>query len=131
MPLALAATPRKMLPPPMTMPTSTPSCVISLMSDAIAEVTAGSIPKFCSPINASPDSFSRTRLYMGDGGAGMTKDDYSRWGLLRMLADLEAGEPGHRDVFAHLGGRFGDHLRHRQVGIADELLIEQHDLLIK
>ena len=41
MPFALAATPRKMLPPPITMPTSTPSARISAMSAAMLEVTFG------------------------------------------------------------------------------------------
>ncbi len=47
------------------------------MSAAMLEVTAGSMPKVCSPINASPDSFSRMRLYMGAG------DDEGMTGIIR------------------------------------------------
>ena len=32
------------------------------------------MPKVCSPINASPDSLSRTRLYMGGGGTDMKRE---------------------------------------------------------
>jgi len=44
MPRALAATPRKMLPPPMTMAVSTPIPWISATSLAIWVATAGSMP---------------------------------------------------------------------------------------
>ena len=61
MPRALAASPRKMLPPPMTTATSTPSRCTSTTSCAIWSATGGSMPYERSPMSASPDSLSRTR----------------------------------------------------------------------
>ena len=60
-PFEATATPRKMLPPPMTTPTSTPSSRASAMSLAIWSTTDTSMPKRWSPISASPEAFSRTR----------------------------------------------------------------------
>src|SRR5690606_16689555 len=64
-PLDATATPRKMFPPPMTTPTSTPSVRASAMSAAIRSTTETSMPKCCLPIRASPDALSRTRRYSG------------------------------------------------------------------
>src|SRR4029450_7890031 len=75
MPFALAATPRKILPPPITTPTSTPRARISAISAGMLEVTLGSMPNCCSPMSASPDSFRRMRLY--SGGGDMSGENYS------------------------------------------------------
>src|SRR5688500_10978399 len=65
MPLALAASPRNRLPPPITTAVCTPISWISPTSLAICVVTAGSIPNACSPIKASPESLRSTRRYIG------------------------------------------------------------------
>src|SRR5579875_3897324 len=61
---AWLATPRKKLPPPTTMPTSTPIALISAISPVTAATRSASRPKPRSPANASPDSLRTIRLYM-------------------------------------------------------------------
>src|SRR5262245_48985820 len=51
-----------MLPPPMTMPTWTPSSMTSRISSATCSSTLGEMPYLLSPIRASPESFSKMRL---------------------------------------------------------------------
>src|SRR5579883_1308638 len=63
MPLAAPATPRKMLPPPMTRQISTPSSWTDLISAAMRPTMVGSSPYSWSPINASPEILSKTRRY--------------------------------------------------------------------
>src|SRR3546814_1080146 len=65
MPRAAADTPRKMLPPPTTRQTSTPRLRTWATSAAICATMPGSIPYSRLPIRASPEIFSRTRLYLG------------------------------------------------------------------
>src|SRR5207245_6657465 len=76
MPSVLADTPRKMFPPPMTMPTSTPIPTMSRTSWAICCKVLGEIPYFPSPINASPLSFRRMRLNRGREGAVTGRGSY-------------------------------------------------------
>src|ERR1043166_1241602 len=64
---ALAETPRKMLPPPTTTATCTPSSCTCLISSATARATFTSMPKVWSPIKASPEIFSSTRRKAGTG----------------------------------------------------------------
>ena len=56
-----------MLPPPTTIPSSTPSDRTSLMSSTIEASVARLMPKASSPISASPESFRRIRLNLGAG----------------------------------------------------------------
>src|SRR5688500_14156873 len=56
-----------MLPPPTTIESWWPALIASAISPASREVVSGSIPNAPSPINASPDSFSRIRLKRGRG----------------------------------------------------------------
>src|SRR3954471_17463462 len=65
MPAAPGATPRKMLPPPMTAPISTPRRDTCATSSTMASIVARLMPYGSSPIRASPDSLSRIRLYFG------------------------------------------------------------------
>src|SRR2546421_3308177 len=65
MPAAPGATPRKMLPPPITMPISTPRRDTCATSATIASIVWRLMPKGSSPIRASPDSLSRILLYFG------------------------------------------------------------------
>src|SRR3546814_11288176 len=72
MPRAAADTPRKMLPPPTTRQTSTPRLRTWATSAAICATMPGSMPYSRLPIRASPEIFTRTRLYLGGlylGGA--------------------------------------------------------------
>src|SRR5665647_630067 len=65
MPTEPPATPRKMLPPPITMATCTPIFTTSATSSTILTMVARLMPKASSPIRASPDSFSKIRLWAG------------------------------------------------------------------
>src|SRR3954468_11279375 len=65
MPAVDAETPRKMFPPPMTMPISTPSSMTSRTSCATCSRILGAMPYFASPMSASPLSLSRMRLNRG------------------------------------------------------------------
>src|SRR3989338_4697424 len=57
--------PRKMLPPPTTTVTDTPSALTSLICRARSSNTCGSMPKPSLPCNASPLSFRTIRVYFG------------------------------------------------------------------
>src|SRR5512140_1030178 len=65
MPRSLPLRPRKMLPPPTTSTTCTPSCFTSPICCAIPCTACGEMPIPCSPPSASPLSLSRTRPYLG------------------------------------------------------------------
>src|SRR5438046_2127681 len=69
MPEAEAWRPRKMFPPPITMAVWTPRSWTARISLAIRSRTLGSIPAPCAPARASPESFSRMRLYRGRPGS--------------------------------------------------------------
>src|SRR6185312_14148515 len=122
MPLAEPARPRKILPPPTTMHISVPAACASATSRAIRSTTSMLMPKLSSPINASPETLSRTRRYFGAGGMGSSLSirDLRRLagalrlrllltghlgdfvgevgiGLLDALAHLEANKAFHRD----------------------------------
>src|SRR5512134_2538538 len=71
MPPAPSATPRKILPPPMTIATSTPSFTTAPMSATIASTVVRLIPNASSPMSASPDSFSSTLRYAALSPADM------------------------------------------------------------
>src|SRR5262245_33424944 len=65
MPAAPGATPRKMFPPPITSPISTPRREICATSPTMSSIVCRLMPKGSSPIRASPDSLSRILLYFG------------------------------------------------------------------
>src|SRR5512145_1171339 len=65
MPAAPGATPRKMLPPPMTTPISTPRRATCATSATISSIVCRLMPKGSSPMSASPESLSRILLYFG------------------------------------------------------------------
>src|SRR6266850_5589059 len=65
MPLVAPLTPRKMLPPPMTMTIWTPSLCTSTISSAMSERVSASMPFRDPPMSASPESLRRIRLYLG------------------------------------------------------------------
>ena len=63
MPSVEPATPRKMLPPPITIAICTPASTTSFTSAAMRVSVGGWMPYFPSPIRASPESLRRMRLY--------------------------------------------------------------------
>ena len=63
-PLLAPLSPRKMFPPPMTIPICTPNSWISLICAAYSARRFSSIPYCFSPIRLSPLSFNKIRLYV-------------------------------------------------------------------
>src|ERR687886_765918 len=139
MPAWDSSAPRKKLPPPTTTATCVPPWTTSASWVAMLCTMSESTPTLPPP-KASPDSFSRTRLYpapsagwnavgadmgaVGPGAAGPDGDNGVRvCGWLR-LADLEAGEPLH--------GQAGlvDDLLDRALGLGDRRLLEEDEVLV-
>src|SRR3954454_18352498 len=107
-----------MLPPPRTMPISTPRSCTTLSWSAIAPTVAGSVPYSSGPMRASPDSLIRTRLKTGSS--------------LNLGADREAGEPPDHDVLAGRPGEVGAELLDRLAAVlvlVDVRLVEQDDIV--
>src|SRR5882672_5964082 len=65
MPAVPGDTPRKMLPPPITTPISTPRRETCAISATMVSMVWRLMPKGSSPIRASPDSLRRILLYLG------------------------------------------------------------------
>src|SRR5438309_7076835 len=110
MPSVAAVTPRKMLPPPTTMAISTPSLWTATISSAMLASVSASMPVRRPPIKASPESFSRMRLYFGRAPSvierSLLQERHDFRGevvasLLDALAQLEAREA--RDGVGALG----------------------------
>src|SRR3954454_20823097 len=72
-PSVAAVTPRKMLPPPMTMAISTPIFCTPQISSAMSERVPGSMPVRRSLMSASPERLRRTRLYLGRPASVMAR----------------------------------------------------------
>src|SRR5262245_48233402 len=119
MPAALAAMPRKMLPPPITMATWTPSSVTSRISAPTRSSTGGSIPYPWSPASASPESFRTIRRYRGRPAASAAATGSA--------SDPEAGESLDDHPLARLGvGQVDEVLDLRlPARVLDERLFEQ------
>src|SRR5579859_54173 len=96
---AAAETPRKILPPPTTIPTCTPVLFTSAISRASSFTRSAWIPNDAPPASASPLSFSRTRLYLGTGFGGSVAGGVGSG----RVAHLESREAGNGDVFTQLG----------------------------
>src|SRR3984957_18269814 len=119
MPLAAPARPRKMLPPPITMQIWLPASAASFTSRAIRSTVSMSMPKPPAPINASPETLSRTRRYFGAGGmASLNRSVRARhllyfvgkvaFDLLDALTHLEADKGFDLDRRAQILGGFFD-----------------------
>src|SRR4029079_11201843 len=121
----------------MTTPTWTPRPQISAMSRATCIVTPGSMPNCCSPMRASPDSFSRIRLYRADirwiilGCWGIAKfgksPNYQITHLpnsLGRFTDLHPRESANRDVLAEDADGGLHPLRHGDVGDAHPRVLD-------
>src|SRR5438067_185045 len=94
MPAVEADTPRKMFPPPMTIPTSTPSSMTSRTSCATCSRIFGEMPYFASPISASPLSLSRMRLNRGGVAFASGKLLPRRYGAGKLTCAREDGQGG-------------------------------------
>ena len=81
MPAAPCETPRKMLPPPMTIATCTPSSATSFTSRTMRSTVSRLIPKASAPMSASPDSLSRMRGYAGCAGVLASAFAASAWSV--------------------------------------------------
>src|SRR4051794_21004647 len=90
-----------MLPPPTTIAISTPRRDTRCTSAAMAAIRSASAPYSASPMRASPESFSRTRLKPGCAPSG--EGCALKWRL--GLPDLEAREAADHDVLAGLRSR--------------------------
>src|SRR4051812_30759033 len=116
MPSAAAAMPRKMLPAPRTIATSTSSSCSRLIWSAMRPSVSGSVPNSSGPVRASPESFSRIRLKAGNLSG----------------ADREPGEAPDDHVLAGLGRQLGAELFDRLALVllrVDVLLAQQDDLV--
>src|SRR2546426_6000876 len=137
----LPASPRKMLPPPITRASSQPSAWTSFSSAPNAASTSGSIPYPAGPASASPLILRSTRRYVGAaavataGGSGSGLA--SSGGLLvvrtplERFPELEAGEAAHRDVDAEPHDRLFDDLLDGPIALLDERLLEEADVLVE
>src|SRR5688572_197229 len=117
MPAAPGATPRKMLPPPITTPSSTPRRDTWAISATIASIVWRLMPKGSSPIKASPESLRRMRLYFGVNARSASVD-----GLDDAFADNEDG------VVMHFAFRRRQCLLDGQLVVEHVGLAEQGDL---
>src|ERR671914_418974 len=121
MPAAPGATPRKMLPPPITTPSSTPRRDTWASSATIASIVWRLMPKGSSPIKASPESLSRMRLYLGVT-ARLSGASLSVNGLDDAFADNQDG------VVMHFAFRRCQCLLHAHLVVEHVGLAEQRDL---
>src|SRR6476660_9110094 len=134
MPAAPGATPRKMLPPPITAPISTPSRDTCATSATMCSIVWRLMPNGSSPIRASPESLSRIRLYLGVTARCHCGSSPGRAGLRHHFGG-EVGRPL-LDALAHheervgvdLGLLRGEVLLHALLVVLDERLSHQRDL---
>src|SRR5919109_725990 len=114
-----------MLPPPTTMPSATPKLLASATWRAIEATTRGSIPKPCSsPAKASPESLSRTLVYLG-----VIRSPSPTLSGLVSLPHSNAAEATYRDVLTHRGLRLLDEGGNRLCLVLDPLLLEENGVL--
>src|SRR5437667_2183849 len=114
MPRVLAASPRKMFPPPVTIPTWMPWSCTSRISSASAPITLSSMPWRASPARISPLSLRRMRWKRAPKGL--------------LLAEPEAGEAPDLDVLAGLRRGVAHQVADRRLVVANVGLLEQADL---
>src|SRR5258706_912364 len=126
MPAATGGTPRKILPPPITTPISTPCFCTPAISATMPSMVARLMPYAPSPIKASPESLSRMRLYLGFMlCAGLFRHgrdfgcEVRRWLFVDALAHHEEAETQQLCLLCR------EHLLHRLLVVLDEGLAEQ------
>src|SRR5579859_3981256 len=117
-PRVAAGSPRQMLPPPMTMPTSTPRATTSETCRAMLSTVVGSIPNAADPWRASPLNLRRILRYRSRPLAELA------------AAKLESRKAPNDDVLAQLGDRLVEQVLHSLAGIANVRLIEQRHVAV-
>ena len=123
---AAGRSPRKMLPPPTTIATSTPAgrarrgSARGRGADPVRVLAVGS-----SAIKPSPESLSRMRRKAGGRDGLAAPPAASGRPAVMLSAALEAGEALDLDVLLRLGGQAGAQLLDRVVAVADVRLVEQ------
>src|SRR5438067_2016647 len=129
-----------MLPPPTTMAISTPWLCTATISSAIAASVSASMPVRRPPINASPESFRRMRLYLGRApsviGASLLhiRHDFSREvvaAFLDSLTQFVARKPRDRIRAAGVVAGGLEVLADVLFVVADVRLLEQAGLAVE
>src|SRR3954470_4068654 len=131
MPAAPGATPRKMLPPPITAPISTPSRETCATSSTMASMVARLMPYGSSPIRASPDSLRRILLYFGvNPNLPSARRARLRHHLGREIAAflLDAFSDHEEGISVHLGFLRRQVFFHGLLVVLHERLAEQREL---
>src|SRR6266581_3083494 len=130
-----------MLPPPTTTAGWIPRSTTSASCRATSAVAPSEIPDPESCANASPESFSRTRWYVGRASppslmrlvVSSTGRRHSVGGqltrLLQVLAQPVAGEPPDRHLLAGLGTDLVQQALDRLRAVLDERLVQQDVVL--
>src|SRR5581483_10294465 len=116
MPWRLAVLPRRMLPPPITTATSTPSLWISLTCSAILSTVSGQMPESPSLALDSPENLIKILRYLG---------------FSIRLSHSEARKTADRDVLAEFGHFLGDEVLDLQGVVLDIGLLQETGLLVK
>src|ERR1700737_3690814 len=129
-----AALPRKMLPPPMTMATSTCWSRTLLTWRAMVLTVSWSMPKPCSPMRASPLSFRGRRQYLGAPAAPVPRPPPGLAVPRGVIAPArppppETREPGYDDVLFELDGGLVDEVLDFLLVVLGPLLLHQAVLL--
>src|SRR5436190_7331672 len=130
---AAAATPRKILPPPTTMPSCTPARTTSATSVASCRTRSASMPNVAAPAITSPLSFSRMRSYLSTN-SGL--DLFGNRGLAagasgRCIAHLEAHEARDHDILTQFRDLGLDQLIDSERVLLDKRLVVQADFLVE
>src|SRR6266571_476037 len=129
-----------MLPPPITIATSTPRSWTSRTSSAIRRMTSGSSPNWRAPMRASPLSLRRILRYFGSLATPAPDDPAPRNLSARraarslprvLLPEDEAREPLDPDVLPRPGDDGVDQLPDRHVRVAHERLLHEAEFLVE
>src|SRR4029450_12097583 len=126
-----------MLPPPTTTAGWIPSSTTATSCCATRAVAASEIPRPDGGAKASPESFSRTRWYVGRASPASfmlpvvpsTSVAGQLTRLLRVLAQAVSRVPPDRDLLAGLGADLVQQRLDRLRVVLHERLIEQHVVL--
>ena len=125
-----------MLPPPTTTAVWTPRSTISASCRATRLVASVLMPDWESAgANASPESFNRTRLYVGRDVASASLGSHRLAGRSPRRRYSASSPSLYRDealdgnLLADLGGDLVEQLLHRLRVVLHERLVEQHDVL--
>src|SRR5512144_2379026 len=141
MPRSDSAAPRNMLPPPTTTASWTPAQTTSAIASAMCATTRASMPSDSLPANASPETVSRTRRQRGGNGTGeaghrassvtVAASPFVEFPVCQSgLADLVAREPTNLDLLTQRRAGLVEEPANGLLGVLDERLLEQGELLV-